>query len=59
MKKLEFAKKLESEVLVFQVCDQHRVKKQTVSDIGWSKDKLTGYETKSDVASSTQQWCRR
>ena len=50
--KLELNKKLESELLIVQVCDEHGVKKQTVSDIRRSKDKLTCYAMKFDVAPS-------
>ena len=48
--KLELIKKLESGVSVVRVCDEHGVKKQTVSDIRRSKDKLTCYAMKFYVA---------
>ena len=47
--KLELIKKLESGVSVVRICDEHGVKKQTVSDIQRSKDKLTSYAMKFDV----------
>ena len=49
--KLELIKKLESGVLV-RVCDEYGVKKQTVSDIRRSNDKLTSYAMKFYVTSS-------
>ena len=50
--KLELTKKLESGVSVVLVCDEYGVKKQAVSDIRRSKDRLTSYEMKFDVATS-------
>ena len=39
--KLELMKKVESGVSVVRVCDEYEVKKQTISDIRRSKDRLT------------------
>ena len=50
--KHELIKKIESAVSIVQVCDEHGVKKQAVSDIRRSKDKLTSYVMKSYVVSS-------
>ena len=50
--KLELIKKFESAVSVVRVCDEYWVKKQTVSDIRRSEDKLTSYAMKFDVAPS-------
>ena len=50
--KLELIKTLESGVSVVRVCDEHGLKKQAVSDIRRSNDKLTSYEMKFDVAPS-------
>ena len=50
--KLELIKRLESGILVVRVCDEYGVKKQTDSDIRRSKDKLTSYVMKFDVAPS-------
>ena len=49
---MELTKKLELGVSVVRVCDECGVKKQTVSDIRPTKDKLTSYAMKFDVASS-------
>ena len=50
--KLELIKKLESGVSVVRVCDVYGVKKETVSYIRRSKDKLMSYVMKFDVAPS-------
>ena len=51
-KKLQLIKKLDSGVSVVRVCDEYGLKKQTVSDIRRSKDKLRSYAMKIDVAPS-------
>ena len=50
--KLELIKKLESGVSVARVCDEYGVKKQTVSDIRKSKEKLLAFAVKFDVDSN-------
>ena len=45
-------KKLESGGSVVRVCAEYGVKKQTVSNIRLSKDKLTNYAMEFDVAPS-------
>ena len=47
--KLELIKKLESGVSVARVCDEYGVKKQTISDIRRSKEKLQAFALKFDV----------
>ena len=54
---MELIKKLESEVSVVHVYDQYAVMKQIVSDIRRSKDNLTSYEMKFDVAPSKDRKC--
>ena len=50
--KLKLIKKLKSGVSVARVCDEYGVKKQTVSDIRRSKEKLQAYAVKFDVNSN-------
>ena len=50
--KFELIKKLESGVSVVRVCDEYWIRYQIVSDIRRSKDKLTSYVMKVDVAPS-------
>ena len=50
--KLELIKKLESGVSVARVCDEYGIKKQTVSDICRSKEKLQAYAVKFNVDSN-------
>ena len=53
--KQELTKKVELEVSVARVCDECGVRKQTVSDIRRSKDNLTSYVMKFDVAPSKER----
>ena len=48
--KLELIKKLELVVSVVMICNEYGVNKQADSDIRRSKDKLTSYAMKFDVA---------
>ena len=50
--KFELIKKLESEATVVRVCGKFEVKKQTITEIRRSKDKLTSHSMKFDVAPS-------
>ena len=47
--KLELLKKLELGVSVARVCDEYRVKKQTVSNTRRRKEKLQGFAVRFDV----------
>ena len=53
--KLELIEKLESGVSVARVCDEYGVKKQTVSDIRRSKEKLQAFAVNFDVDPSTDR----
>ena len=52
---LELVTKFDSGGLIVLVCDEYGVKKQTVSDIWRSKDKLTSYGMKFDMAPSNDR----
>ena len=48
-KKLEFIRKLEAGASVKSVCEEYKVKKQTVLDIGKAKDKLLAFSVNYNV----------
>ena len=53
--KRELIKKLELGASVDRVCDEHGVKKNTVSVIRRSKDELTRYAMNLDIATSNER----
>ena len=53
--KLEIIKKLEKGTTVAQICDKYGCKKQTVSDIRKTKEKLRSYATKFSIDSSASK----